>query len=284
MTMADNSTINGTSSPQHDHDTLANRNDPKKRKRKRLSAVLDKLHNNTNIMLNQNTGSSKNYENLVNTSINNLSTSPNENRNVKMEFNHSSLARSVQENAEILRNLFALSQGLPSYPAFPAPFIMIPQTSPSYECNNNNNKNINNENFASDKLLNGKKMVKMEVKEETIDEEDANCSTSVRDTKTPLQEFLHLPKTIYNNQSLYEYQTNRQQHQQSLYQNANLFNNNVIIEPQQYPLDLSIKNLKRRNSSCSSSSPSLTKQLLIQNTEQKINAVLKPLGIQGNYF
>ncbi|KAG5681376.1 hypothetical protein PVAND_010818 [Polypedilum vanderplanki] len=303
MTMADNSNSMSPSSPHQetfDHDSSTNRNDPKKRKRKRLSAVLDKLHNNTNnIMmmhqqingsnLNNNNNSVINNNNVLTNTITNNNNTTNIKDENKLAYS-TNLARSVQENAEILRNLFALSQGLPtSHPAFAAssPFVMIPSSSPiSFECNNNNN---NNENFASstDKmmLLNGVVgKVKMEVKEETIeDEEDANCSSSVRDTcKTPLHEFLHhLPKTIYNNTALYGHHDNNNQ-PQLLHRYQNGFHHNQLSpnEPQEYPLDLSMKTVKRRKSSSSSSSPSLTRQLLMQQTEQKINAVLQPLGIQ----
>lgn len=281
------------------HDALASRSDPKKRKRKRLSAVLDKLHNNTN-MMHHNIGSNTNFNNNNTTSINsNININNNHesviNNNVlmastkadienKMAYS-TNLAHSVQENAEILRNLFALSQGLPHmvHPAFPfipnTPSSPTTTTAAAYECNNNN------ENFSSptstkmaDKmLLNGR--VKIEVKEETIDGEDTIDDTC----KTPLQQFHHLPKTTIhknnnnnNNNTVYGHN-----HQKPLYQyqNGYFFNN----DPQEYPLDLSLKNVKRRKSSSASSSassPSLTKQLLIQQTEQKINAVLQPLGIQ----
>lgn len=278
--MADLHHINGPSMPpsqmspsnhMEQNEAPVNRNsDPKKRKRKRLLAVLDKLHhNNTNITA-QDTGSNNNNNNINNNSIlvnnNNFVATTTENRDDKTY--STNLARSMQENAEILRNLFALSRSLPTHPAFPSPFIGIP--SPSYECNNNLN-----ESFASspDKMvLNGK--VKMEVKEEVMDEEEANCSASVRDTKTPLHEFLHhLPKTTFNNQPL---SFGHQNHQQFYHQNEFLMH-----QPQDVPLDLSMKSFNRRQSSGSSAgSPSLTKQLLMQQTEQKLNAVLHPLGIQ----
>lgn len=269
-------------SPHHqemyEHEALSNRNDPKKRKRKRLSAVLDKLHNNTNMMHQNSNYSSSNINNNHESVINNnvLTATVKHDENNKMAYS-TNLARSVQENAEILRNLFALSQGLPHmHPAFPSPFITIPKKSPPtpFEYNNNNNNN-NNENFSSttDKmLLNGK--VKIEVKEEAMDGEEANCVENVRDTcnKTPLQQFLHLPKN--NNNNYYGHNQHKPLYQ---YQNGFPFGN----EPQEYPLDLSMKSVKRRKSSASSSSsPSLTKQLLIQQTEQKIHAVLQPLGIQ----
>ncbi|CAG9805479.1 unnamed protein product [Chironomus riparius] len=296
MTMADNLMSSLSPTAHQDiydhHDALASRSDPKKRKRKRLSAVLDKLHNNTN-MMHHNIGSNTNFNNNNTTSINNNNNHESViNNNVlmastkadignKMTYS-TNLARSVQENAEILRNLFALSQGLPHiHPAFP--FIPNTPSSPTttalYECNNNN------ENFTSttttkmaDKmLLNGK--VKVEVKEETIDGEDT--IENVRDTcKTPLQQFLHLPKTIHNNNNTV-YGHNHQKQPLYQYQNGYFFNHPQ--DPQEYPLDLSMKNVKRRKSSSASSSassPSLTKQLLIQQTEQKINAVLQPLGIQ----
>lgn len=233
-------------------DTSANRSDPKKRKRKRLLAVLDKLHNN-------NTNSNHNNNSiLVN---NNIVTTTNENRDDKASYS-TNLARSMHENAEILRNLFALSRGLPSHPAFPSPFAVVP--SPNYECNNNLNAP------TPDKmLLNGN--VKIEVKEEVMDEEEAN-SASVRDTKTPLHDFLHhLPKTTFNNSSPLSFG------HPPFYHHANGF-----FQPQDAPLDLSMKTFSRRQSSCSSSnsSPSLTKQLLMQQTEQKLHSVLHPLGIQ----
>lgn len=275
MTMADHHHTNGPSMPSQmgptdhmeQHEASANRNsDPKKRKRKRLLAVLDKLHhNNTNITA-QDTGSNTNNNNSL--LVNNNIAATNESGDDKTLYS-TNLARSMQENAEILRNLFALSRSLPTHPAFPSPFA-IP--SPNYECNNNVN-----DTFAPspDKIiLNGK--VKMEVKEEIMDEEEANCSASVRDTKTPLHEFLHhLPKTTFNNQPL---PFGLQNHPQ-LYQHQNgFFPSNPI---QEMPLDLSMKSFNRRQSSGSSNgSPSLTKQLLMQQTEQKFNAVFHPLGIQ----
>lgn len=283
--MADHNHTNGPSMPSQmspsnhmeQHETSVSRNsDPKKRKRKRLLAVLDKLHhNNTNITA-QDTGSNNNNNNINNNNNNNsilvnnnFVATTTENRDDKTSYS-TNLAQSMQENAEILRNLFALSRSLPTHPAFPSPFIGIP--SPNYECNNNVN-----ERFAPspDKIiLNGK--VKMEVKEEVMDEEEANCSASVRDTKTPLHEFLHhLPKTTFNNNQPLSF--GHQNHQQ-FYHHQNGF---LMHQPQDVPLDLSMKSFNRRQSSSSSAgSPSLTKQLLMQQTEQKLNAVLHPLGIQ----
>lgn len=274
MTMADHHHTNGPSMPSQmspsnhmeQHEASANRNsDPKKRKRKRLLAVLDKLHHNNTNTSAQDTGSNHNNNSiLVN---NNIVATTADNRDDKLSYS-TNLARSMQENAEILRNLFALSRSLPTHPAFPSRLAGIP--SPSYECNNNVN-----DSFAPspDKMfLNGK--VKMEVKEEVMDEEEANCSASVRDTKTPLHEFLHhLPKTTFNNQPL---SFGHQNHQQ-FYHHQNGF---LMHQPQDVPLDLSMKSFNRRQSSSSSGSPSLTKQLLMQQTEQKLNAVLHPLGIQ----
>lgn len=253
-------------SPSNNHteqqqDPAANRSDPKKRKRKRLLAVLDKLHHN-------NTNSNSNHNNnsiLVN---NNIVATTHDTRDDKTTSYSTNLARSMQENAEILRNLFALSRSLPTHPAFPSPFVALP--SPNYECNNNLGAP------SPDKmLLNGK--VKMEVKEEVMDEDEANCSASVRDSKTPLHDLLHhLPKTTFNNRF-------GQQNHQPFYQQANGFfpGSQPAPQPQDAPLDLSMKTFNRRQSSSSSSgSPSLTKQLLMQQTEQKFNAVLHPLGIQ----
>jgi hypothetical protein len=282
MTMADHHHTNGPSMPSQmspsnhmeQHDSSANRNsDPKKRKRKRLLAVLDKLHhNNTNITA-QDPGSNNNSNINNNNSIlvnNNIVASPDDG---KASYS-ANLARSMQENAEILRNLFALSRSLPTHPAFPTRFAPIAGASPNYECNNNLN-----DNFASspdNKLtLNGR--VKMEVKEEVMDDEEANCSASVRDSKTPLHEYLqHLPKTTFNNQPL---SFGHQPHQ-PFYQNGFFPNQQQPHQPQDVPLDLSMKSFNRRQSSSSSGSPSLTKQLLMQQTEQKLNAVLHPLGIQ----
>lgn len=282
MTMADHHHTNGPSSMHvsqmspashmEQHDSSANRNsDPKKRKRKRLLAVLDKLHNNNTTNTAQDTGSNNNNNNsiLVN---NNIVATTQVNGDDKTSYS-TNLAQSMQENAEILRNLFALSRSLPTHPAFPSPFIGM--SSPVYECNNNLN--------AHDKMmLNGK--VKMEVKEEVMDEEEANSAASVRDTKTPLNEFLrhHLsPKTTFNsNQPLSFGHQNHQQfyHQQQQQQNGFF---PTAVQPQDAPLDLSMKTFNRRQSSSSSSgSPSLTKQLLIQQHEQKFNNVLHPLGIQ----
>lgn len=271
--MADHHHTNGPSmpkqmSPSNNHmeqqDPSANRSDPKKRKRKRLLAVLDKLHHN-------NTNSNSNHNNnsiLVN---NNIVATTHDTRDDKTTSYSTNLARSMQENAEILRNLFALSRSLPTHPAFPSPFAALP-SSPNYECNNNSKNNLNAP--SPDKmLLNGK--VKMEVKEEVMDEEEANCSASVRDSKTPLHDFLqhHLPKTTFNS---FGHQTH-----QPFYQHANGFFPSQPAQPQDAPLDLSMKTFNRRQSSSSSSgSPSLTKQLLMQQTEQKLNAVLHPLGIQ----
>lgn len=267
MTMADHHT-NGPSmsvsqmspsSHMEQQDSSVNRNsDPKKRKRKRLLAVLDKLHNNnTNISV-QDTGSNINNNSIL-VNNNNLATTV-ENRDDKSSYS-TNLARSMQENAEILRNLFALSRSLPTHPAFPTPFIDNP--SPSYECNNNSNAPSPNQ-----LMFNGK--VKIEVKEEVMDEEEANSTASVRDSKTPLHEFLHqLPKTAFNNQPLSFGQHNHQ----LFYQHNGL----LPHHPQDAPLDLSMKTFNRRNSSGSSSgSPSLTKQLLIQQHEQKF---MHPLGI-----
>lgn len=268
MTMADHHHTNGPSMPSQmsplnhmeQHEASANRNsDPKKRKRKRLLAVLDKLHhNNTNITA-QDSSSNNNDNNnsiLVN---NNIIATTNNNSDSKASFS-TNLARSMQENAEILRNLFALSRSLPTHPAFPSPFAAA-MSSPSYDLNDN---------FAPSTEM----MVKMEVKEEVVDEEEANCSASVRDTKTPLHEFLHhLPKTTFNNQPL---SFGHQNHHQQFFPNG-FFQHNQV---QEAPLDLSMKSFNRRQSSSSSGSPSLTKQLLMQQTEQKLNAVLHPLGIQ----
>lgn len=280
--MADHHHINGPSPPSQmspsshmeQHDSSTNRNsDPKKRKRKRLLAVLDKLHHNNTNNSALDTASTNNNNNnnsiLVN---NNIVATTNENRHGNDDDKtpySTNLARSMQENAEILRNLFALSRSLPTHPAFPSPFVAIP--SPNYECNNNRSDNYAP---SPDKMmLNGK--VKMEVKEEVMDEEEANCSASVRDTKTPLHEFFHhLPKTTFNNQPL----SFGHQNQQQFFHHQNGFSPN---QPQDVPLDLSMKSFNRRQSSSSSSgSPSLTKQLLMQQTEQKFNAMLHPLGIQ----
>ena len=222
--MADNSFINGTSSssPEH-HDktstTINVANDPKKRKRKRLSAVLDKLHNTNNIMMNNSTTNAKNYN------TNSISTNNNHLQN--------NLARSVQENAEILRNLFALSQGLPSHvPTFlNSPFtITVPSpnstthccSSESPECNNNNSKS-HNENFAA--------MKRIKVKEELTIAED--------DTKPLHQDFLqHLPKTsttIYNSNH----------NVTSLYGQHQMNGGFYYDPPQEFPLDLSMKNFTR---------------------------------------
>lgn len=264
MTMADHHTNGPSMSPSNhmeQQDASASRSDPKKRKRKRLLAVLDKLHNNNT---NSNNNNNNNNSILVNNNI--VTTTTNEHRDDKSSYS-TNLARSMQENAEILRNLFALSRSLPTHPAFPSPFAAIP--SPNYECNNNLNAPS-----PSELMLNGK--VKMEVKEEMMDEEEAaNCSASVRDTKTPLHEFLqHLPKTTFNNQPLpYGHQGHAQ-----FFHHANGFFPNQV---QEAPLDLSMKAFNRRQSlSSSSGSPSLTKQLLMQQTEHKLNAVLHPLGIQ----
>jgi hypothetical protein len=249
------------------HDSSVSRNsDPKKRKRKRLLAVLDKLHNNnTNITAQEQSSNSHSNDNnnsiLVNNNI--APTTDDEKASYSAD-----LARSMQENAEILRNLFALSRSLPTHPAFQSPFASIG------ECNNNLN-----DSFASspdNKLsLNGR--VKMEVKEEVMDDDEANCSASVRDSSTPLHEYLQqLPKTTFNNQPLsFGHQP------QPFYQNGFFGNQQKQHQPQDVPLDLSMKSFTRRQSSSSSSgSPSLTKQLLMQQTEQKLNAVLHPLGIQ----
>lgn len=250
MTMADNSIINGTSSsPVHHHDessTTANNvaNDPKKRKRKRLSAVLDKLHNtNSGMMNNPST-------NTILTATNNSNNSSSTNENHRHHQNH--LARSVQENAEILRNLFALSQGLPPhihpFGGASSPFtIMIPSpntssSSPSsYECNNNNSNN-HNENFAM--------MKKIKVKEEpTIDEEEANCSPLLRrcvdedDTKPLHDDFLqHLPKTTASTSATAIYNSNH--HATTLYGQHQMNGSGFYYDhPQEFPLDLSMKNL-----------------------------------------
>lgn len=280
MTMADHHHTNGPSPPSQmspsshmeQHDPSTNRNsDPKKRKRKRLLAVLDKLHHNNTNNSSLDMASNNNNNILVN---NNIVATTNENRHENGDdkaspYNNTNLARSMQENAEILRNLFALSRSLPTHPAFPSPFVAIP--SPNYECNNNMN-----DNYASspDKMMLNSK-VKMEVKEEVMDEEEAICSASVRDSKTPLHEFFHhLPKTTFNNQPL----SFGHQNQQQFFHHQNGFSPN---QPQDVPLDLSMKSFNRRQSSSSSSgSPSLTKQLLMQQTEQKFNAMLHPLGIQ----
>lgn len=243
MTMADNSIINGTSSPVHHdessttaHSNVAN--DPKKRKRKRLSAVLDKLHNTNSVMMNNNP------------STNTILTATNNNNSSSTNDNHQNinLARSVQENAEILRNLFALSQGLPPHIAAfggaSSPFtIMIPSpnasSSSSYECNNNNNSS-HNENFAM--------MKKIKVKEEpTIDEEEANCSPLLRrcvdedDTKPLHDDFLqHLPKTTASTSTTTIYNSN---HATTLYGQHQMNDSGFYYDyPQEFPLDLSKKN------------------------------------------
>lgn len=246
--MADNSIINGTSSSpiHHESSSTANNvaNDPKKRKRKRLSAVLDKLHNTNSVMMNNPT------TNTILTATNNSNNSSSTNDN----HHQHNLARSVQENAEILRNLFALSQGLPPHIAFGAasssPFtIMIPSpnassSSPSsYECNNNNNNNNNNlnENFAM--------MKKIKVKEEpTIDEEEANCSPLLRrcvdedDTKPLHDDFLqHLPKTTASTSTTAIY--NSSHHATTLYGHHQMNGSGFYYDhPQELPLDLSMKN------------------------------------------
>jgi hypothetical protein len=236
-------------------DATARNSDPKKRKRKRLLAVLDKLHhNNTNT--NSTAQDAPADGNINNNSIlvnNNILATNEANKNASYSTN---LARSMQENAEILRNLFALSRSLPTHPAFPSPF----------ECNNNSSDHMK-------MMLNG--TVKMEVKEEVMDEDDAaNCSASVRDSKTPLHDFLQLPKTTYNNQPLSPFG------QHFYHQNGFFGHHQPPPQLQDIPLDLSMKTVKRRQSSSSAGSPSLTKQLLMQQHEHKLNAVLHPLGIQ----
>jgi hypothetical protein len=267
--MADHHHTNGpcqmSPSSHMEQQDASNRNsDPKKRKRKRLLAVLDKLHNNnTNTNTAQDAAASNNNSILVNN--NNILATNNDPKSYS-----TNLARSMQENAEILRNLFALSRSLPTHPAFPSPFAaaMQSQQSPNYECNNNAPSPDHMK-----MMLNGK--VKMEVKEEVMDEED-NCSASVLDSKAPLHDFLQLPKTTFNNQPLSPFG-----HQQFYHhQNGFFGNHHQQVQQQDAPLDLSMKTFKRRQSSSSAGSPSLTKQLLMQQTEQKLNAVLHPLGIQ----
>lgn len=253
MTMADHHTNGPCQMDMEQQDVSTRNSDPKKRKRKRLLAVLDKLHhNNTNTNTAQDAAAVSNINNnsiLVNNN-NILATS--EGKNASYSTN---LVRSMQENAEILRNLFALSRSLPTHPAFPSPF----------ECNNNSPDHM--------KMMLG--TVKMEVKEEMMDDEDTgNCSASVRDSKTPLHDFLQLPKTTYNNQPLSPFG-----HQQ-FYHQSGFFGHHQPLQLQDAPLDLSMKTVRRRQSSSSAGSPSLTKQLLMQQTEHKINAVLHPLGIQ----
>lgn len=218
------------------------------------------------------------------------------------------IARSMHDNAEILRNLFALSRSLPSatsplthHPAFPSPFALASSPSPNYvaECNNNNNssngRSENNFTPSPDQikmmLLNNGKVVKTEVKEELMDEEEANCSASVRDSKTPLHEFLQLPKTTATSSTsssshmLYGSGSDGVNHHPAQLSPYHANNNSAtkhFFFDQEMPLDLSMSTMKRRQSSSSSSagSPSLTKQLLMQQTEQKFNAVFNPLGIQ----
>lgn len=266
--MADHHHTNGpcqmSPSGHMEQQDASNRNsDPKKRKRKRLLAVLDKLHhNNTNTNTAQDAAASNINNNSILVNNNNI-TATNDDKTSSYSTN---LARSMQENAEILRNLFALSRSLPTHPAFPSPFAAM--QSPNYECNNNSAPSPDHMKMM---MLNGK--VKMEVKEEVMDEEDAtvNCSASVRDSKTPLHDFLQLPKTTFNNQPLSPFG-----HQQFYHHQNGFFGNQL----QDAPLDLSMKTFNRRQSSSSAGSPSLTKQLLMQQTEQKLNAVLHPLGIQ----
>lgn len=330
-------------------------NDPKKRKRKRLLAVLDKLHNNNNNNTNNDNTTNTNLASVaaaamaaaLNAAAASAVNENNNNNNILVNNNHilstmssaspsasstssshssshelmnkmsaspspssmfsTNIARSMHENAEILRNLFALSRSLPSatsplthHPAFPSPFIALSSSpsspSPNYVVECNNNLNENNFTPSPDQikmmLLNNGKVVKTEVKEELMDEEEANCSASVRDSKTPLLEFLHLPKTTAtsaaqqaSNMMLttsFADAVNHHTAQLSPYHNNN--NNNIkhFYFDQEMPLDLSMKTMKRRQSSSSSSagSPSLTRQLLMQQTEQKFNAVFNPLGIQ----
>lgn len=337
-------------------------NDPKKRKRKRLLAVLDKLHNNNNNNTNNDTtntnlasvaaaaamaaainaaaaaAAAAHNENNNSILVNNnhilsamssaspsassttsshssshelmskMSTSP----SPSSMFSTNSIARSMHDNAEILRNLFALSRSLPSaaspssplahHPAFPSPFALSSSPSPNYvaECNNNNNNHHSSENNFTPSpdqikmmLLNNGKVVKTEVKEEMIDEEEANCSASVRDSKTPLHEFLQLPKTAATSSSNAPHMmmlstsssygsSDGHPAQLSPYHTNNSSSGKHFYFDQEMPLDLSMSTMKRRQSSSSSSagSPSLTKQLLMQQTEQKFNAVFNPLGIQ----
>ena len=288
--MADHHHTNGPSMPSQmsplnhmEQQDASNRNsDPKKRKRKRLLAVLDKLHhNNTNMIPVQDaTGSNNNNNNSILVNNNNILATTDD----KTSSYSTNLARSMQENAEILRNLFALSRSLPTHPTFPSHFM----PSPNYECNNNNNSNNNfapSPDHMKNLMLNGR--VKMEVKEEVMDDDEedtANFSVSVRESKTPLHDFLqHLPNTSFNNQPLPFGHQKPQQNQQpspQFYHHANGFFANAPVMPQDAPLDLSMKTFNRRQSSSSAGSPSLTKQLLMQQTEQKLNAVLHPLGIQ----
>lgn len=275
--MADhhNHTNGPTTTPDHSPSSGHHSVDPKKRKRKRLLQVLDKLHHNSTNMSHEMDTNSNSI--LVNN--NNILATNHRNDGDDDKANYSTnLTRSVQENAEILRNLFALSRSLPAtdiQPAFPSP-------SSHYECNNNNLNCATS--AAASSMLNGK--VKMEIKEETMDneEDEANCSSVRDDTKTPLQEFLYLLPDHQQHHFLHhghhpQSQQNGPQPNDILYQHHNR------TPEQEFPLDLSMKSTKKINrrkqsSNSNSSSPNLTKQLLMAQAEQKLNAVLHPLGIQ----
>lgn len=279
--------------------TNSGRSDPKKRKRKRLLAVLDKLHNNTNTSPPSTTNTNINNNNTFSVNNNLLTATPHAmpsiNDDKQMTYS-TNLNRSVEQNAEILRNLFALSRSM-NFPHhlsnFPAT-NHIHQLSPSpvtmkLECNNNNNNNNDND-------VNGKMMVKMEIKEELMEQEEAPTTTTtsteeeeecidggadeeMRNNKvTPLQEYMYmLPKTMDNKNQ-----------QQKKYNQQKLQKNGGFHEIQEQPLDLSMKKKQQKQprrksnmSNCSnSSSPNLTKQLLMQQAEKHLAAALHPIGIQ----
>lgn len=241
--------------------------DPKKRKRKRLLAVLDKLHHQTN---NNNCTSSNNNHEISNSTsnINNNNILVNNNNNNNNEpstdkilldettkYMMSTNLRSVElNNAELLRNLITLTQRNNNIQFNP---YSLPLNG-LVECNNNNNHSNLNENLN----LNSKKCkLKVEIKEESPTPNHYNHHqqqpqpTSITNRN---QEYFYQPKNENENSNenvnddnrVLDYSTNKTKQQSQQHNHINHYNRqnqNLFFpaEPQDVPLDLSMKTLHR---------------------------------------
>lgn len=220
---------------------LNGQTDPKKRKRKRLLAVLDKLHHQTNSTSNFNNNSQ--HENSLSANNNNLITNDlNLSANKVLldeattKYMMSTNLRSVEfNNAEFLKNLIALTQRNP----YTLPLNGL------VECNNNNNNVNENLNLS----LNSKKCkLKVEIKEEPPNHYVEQQSPTIHAN----QEFYYQPKnenlindTNTDDNRVLDYSTNKLKQPQHNHarQNQNVF---FPVEPQDAPLDLSMKTLQHR--------------------------------------
>lgn len=231
MTMADVQDLITIGSAHHQENLnylLNAARDPKKRKRKRLLAVLDKLHH-TNGVTPTNTNNNNNNHILANNNESNE-------RNFAAKFGAN--LRSVEQNAELLRNLFMLSrQG--SYPF-----------APIAECNNNNSTNINHNVDAP----NGAKRLKIEIKEEP------NV-----DSPPPPEYMYYLPKNSEHRLADFS-DFSLQNHQQLLQQRAQI-SIPAFQAIQDQPLDLSLKN--GRKYSVNSPSSNVGRKVFINGNDKQ---------------